>query len=183
MIGRRKSGDAIVDESEDEYGLDELDAFADATDEVDVTEMGLTVKAVPPMSALNSADAEDLRAFLEAERRRKHFCGSDVEEEEEEEEDAVQNQESKVVEHEVIDLVSADELDNWDVDESSVVVFKQEDSDIPPSSSSFRSPNTRQAKFETLRRNPRKVSSDFSDQPPVHRIAGELSNHIKDACY
>ena len=80
--------DAIADESEEEedYDNDELDAFADPPDEVDVRRMGLRVKPVPPMTALNSVDAEDLRSFLDAERRRKHLCGSDAEEEEEEDE-------------------------------------------------------------------------------------------------
>ena len=67
-----------------------------------------------PMTALNSDDAEDLREFLEAERRRKHLYGSDDKVEEEVE---VQNQESEVVEHKIVDLVSEDELENWDVDE------------------------------------------------------------------
>ena len=83
--------DAIADESEEEedYDNDELDAFADPPDEVDVRRMGLRVKPVPPMTALNSVDAEDLRSFLDAERRRKHLCGSDAEEEEEEDEEVV----------------------------------------------------------------------------------------------
>ena len=159
--------DAVADEyeeeeeEEDEYGLDELDAFADTTDEVDVTEMGLRAKPVPPMTALNFADAEDLRAFLEEEHRRKKLYGSDVEEEEEE--DSVQNQESEVVEHEIVNLVSEDELDNWDVDESSVIVLKQDDSDIRSSISNSRTPSTPQAEPETLQMSPRKgnrVSSD-----------------------
>ena len=216
-IAAPAAGDAIADEGtdeeeEDEYDLDELDAFADTTDEVDVTEMGLRVKPVPPMTALNSADAEDLRAFLEAERRRKHLCGSDVEDEDE---DADRNQESEVVEHEIVDLVSEDELDNWDVDESSVVVPKQEDSDsIPSSTSNFRTPSitpsipyvlltppkstSPQAKsgqqHETLRESsPRKrkrVSSDdlpYQVQPPtVYKIPGESKVYFyfyKDACY
>ena len=158
--------DAVADEyeeeeeEEDEYGLDELDAFADTTDEVDVTEMGLRAKPVPPMTALNFADAEDLRAFLEEEHRRKKLYGSDVEEEEE---DSVQNQESEVVEHEIVNLVSEDELDNWDVDESSVIVLKQDDSDIRSSISNSRTPSTPQAEPETLQMSPRKgnrVSSD-----------------------
>ena len=140
----------------------------------------------PPMTALNSADAEDLRSFLEAERRRKHLCGRD-DEEEGEDEDAVQNQESKVVEHEIVDLVSEDELDNWDVDESSAVVFKRKlkKNDIPSSTSNFRSPSIPQAKSETLQSSPRKrnrvssVSDDLPclDQPPtVYKIPGELKH-------
>ena len=211
-IAAPDAGDAIADEGtdeedEDEYGLDELDAFADTTDEVDVIEMGLRVKPVPPMTALNSADAEDLRSFLEAERRRKHLCGSDVEVEEE---DADENQESEVVEHEVVNLVSEDELDNWDVDDSSVVVLKQEDSDIPSSTSNFRTPSitpsipyvlltppkstSPQTESETLRKSPRKrkrVSSDSDDlpcqdQPPtVYKIPGELKHILtfNDVCY
>ena len=104
--------------------------------------MGFGVKpqAVPPMTALNSADAEGLRSFLEAERRRKYLCRSDVEEEDEDE-DVVHIRESKVVEHEIVKLILEDELDNWDVDESSIVVVKHVDSDIPSSSTDFRSPS------------------------------------------
>jgi hypothetical protein len=147
-IAAPATGDAIADEGTDEEeeddDLDELDAFADSTSEVDITgqiEMGLRAKPVPSVSAL--ADAEDLRAFLEAERRRKDLCGSDVEEDDDSSSD--QNQEPEEVEHEVVDLVSEDELDNWDVDESSIVypVLKQEESDIEfvegPSSTKHRS--------------------------------------------
>ena len=174
-IAAPAAGGTIVDEGdEDEYGLDELDAFADTTDEVDVTEIGLRVKSVPPMTALNLADAEDLRTFLEAERRRKHLCGSDVEVEDSEEE-RVQNQESEVVEPEIVDLVSEDELNNWDADESSVVVFKQDDNEMLSSTSDFRMSSIPQAESETLRRSPRKrnrVSSDSNDLP-VYKTPGE----------
>ena len=198
------------DEDEDEDDLDELDAFADTTDDVDVTEVGLRVKpqAVPPMTALNSADAEDLRSFLEAERRRKHLCGSDVEEEEDvedededndededEDEDVGHIRESKVVEHEIVNLISEDELDNWDVDESSAVVVKHVDSDVPSSSTDFRSPSISQTESKTLQKSPRKrkrVSSNsddlpFQDQrPTVYKIPGELKAYLyffNDACY
>jgi hypothetical protein len=158
------SGDAIVDENEDEYDLDELDAFADTTDEI-ITEMGLKTE------------------FLEAERRRKHLCGSDVGEE-----DAVQNQESEFVEHEIVDLVSEDELNNWDVDESNVVVLKQNDSHIPSLTSNFRWPSTPEAESETLRRSPRKrnrVSCDSNDLPcldqipTVYKVPGELKYIVR----
>jgi hypothetical protein len=127
--------DEGTDEEEEDDDLDELDAFADTTSEVDITgqiEMGLRAKPVPPVSVSDLADAEDLREFLEAERRRKDLCGSDVEDEDDDS-PSDQNQEPEVVEHEVVDLVSEDELDNWDVDESSIVypVLKQEEeSDI-----------------------------------------------------
>ena len=179
---RKVDFDTIAAPATGDADLDELDAFADTIDEVDVTKMGLKVNPVSStMTTLNSADAEDLRAFIEAERRRKHLYGSDDEVEEVE----VQNQESEVVEHEIVDLVSEDELDNWDVDESNIVVFKQDVSDIRSSISNFRSPSIRQAKSENLRKSPRKrdrVSSDFDDlscldQPPtVCNITGELKH-------
>lgn len=161
-----------------EYDLDELDAFADTTDEVDVTEMGLKVK---PVTASSLADAEDLRAFLEAERRRKLLFGSD---DEVKEEVVVQNQESEVVEHEIVDLVSEDELNNWDADESSVVIIKQKESNVPSFTSNFRSSSFSKAEPGTLRKSPRKSNrvscSDLpcEDQPPTFfKIPGEL-NHI-----
>ena len=187
-IAAPAAGDAIFDEGsdeeeEDEYDLDELDAFADPTDEVDVSEKDLRIKPMPPMTTVSSADAEDLRAFLEAERRRKHLCGSDVEVEEDsdqasdveheivnliseddcgsdvEEEEEDKNQASEDVEHEIVDLVSEDELDNWDVDESSIVIPKREHSDVPE-------------RHETLRKSPRKrkrtPSDSDHDELPVY---------------
>ena len=44
--------------------------------------MGLRVKSVPPVTTLDSADAEDLCALLDVEFRRKDLCGSDVDVEE-----------------------------------------------------------------------------------------------------
>lgn len=69
------SGDVIDEgtDDEDEYDTDELDAFAHTTS--DITEQ----IEMPPVTALDSADAEDLRAFLEAERKRKDYYGSEVE--------------------------------------------------------------------------------------------------------
>ena len=181
--------DAIVDEGTDEDGKDfdeegedddELDAFAD------------TNKPVLSVTALDSADAEDLRAFLEAESRRKDLCGSDVEVEEDDS-SLDQNQESGVVEHEIVDLVSEDELDNWDVDDSSVVypLIKQEYSDIEivegPTSISPQAESTTESQHEILQESPRKrkrVSSETSlsdlpcqGQPPtVYEIPGELKH-------
>ena len=209
-ISAPDDGDLIADEGtdeeeENEYDLDELDAFADTTDE-DVIEMGLRIRSVPPMTALNSADAEDLRAFLEEERKRKDFYGSDVEAEDE---DADQNQEFEVVEHEIVNLVSEDELDNWDINESSVVVPKREDSDILSSTSNLRtpsitpsvpyvlltppkstSPQAVSGQHENLQKSPRKrkrVSSDSNYLPchdqPVYKIPGENSFFLKNTRY
>ena len=158
-----RASTAIFDESEDEYGVDELDAFADTTDEIDAIEMGLRIKSVPPMAPLNSSDAEPGRKHVQ------------------EEKDTVQKEESEVAEHEIVDLVSEDELNIWKVDESNVVVFKREDTS---STSNLRSPSI-QAESETLRRSPRKknrvtsASDDLPclDQPQTdYKIPGEL-NH------
>ena len=199
-IAAPAAGDATVDESTDEEeeeeeeegeDHDELDAFAD------------TNKLVRPVTALDLADAEDLRAFLEAERRRKDLCGSDVEIEEDAYPTTDQNQESEDAEYESVNSVSEDELDNWDVDESSVVypVIKQEDSDIEivegPFSIGPQAESTTERQHETLQESSRKrkrVSSEtsFSDNPPhqeqppaVYKIPGELKHivtFIKDAC-
>ncbi|KAJ3513042.1 hypothetical protein NLJ89_g3169 [Agrocybe chaxingu] len=79
----------LEDEDDDEYDLDELDAFAETSsepydvDDQDDSELKAGGIAVPPVTPLNPADAEDLRQFLAAERQRKEICGSDVDEDEE----------------------------------------------------------------------------------------------------
>ena len=150
--------DAIANDEDEEnkYDTDELDTFADTTSEIDNTiqsEIGLRVRPVPPVTPLDLADAEDLRAFLEAEQRRKQLCGS-----EDEDSDSTSDTESRASEVEqesaadfedspndaveiseiypgsptlCVDSASGDELDNWDIDESSVIspVLKEEDND------------------------------------------------------
>lgn len=147
--------DTGEEEEEDEYGVDELDAFADATTPEIKNEIGLRARPVPPLTTLEPADAEDLRAFLEAEQRRKQLCGSEVEagskvgseveveagsevEAEAETEGSEVEEVSNAAEASVgsqialyVDSASEDELDNWDIGESSVVhpVLKREDND------------------------------------------------------
>ncbi|CAA7261405.1 unnamed protein product [Cyclocybe aegerita] len=80
--------DSELEEEDDEYDLDELDAFAETSsepydvDDQDDSELKAGGIAVPPVTPLNPADAEDLRQFLAAERQRKEICGSDVDEDE-----------------------------------------------------------------------------------------------------
>ena len=130
------------EEEEDGYDLDELDAFADTTSEVDNAEL--------EQREMTLADAEDLRAFLEAERTRRDLYGSEVEDDDntedlcaflnaerkrkdicgsevEEDDYSTPDQDSRTA----LDSGSEDELDNWDVDESNVVhhLPKQEDDD------------------------------------------------------
>ncbi|KDR82676.1 hypothetical protein GALMADRAFT_263131 [Galerina marginata CBS 339.88] len=177
------------EEDDDEYGLDELDAFAEEDPVTFDSEAGNPDpedlgRFVPLYTPLDQADAEDLREFMDAERQRKELCGSDFDVNEDDayySEDAHSNHRSEVgssagleedrlslgdegeVDHAhsqeqeedegvegandgpaqllkqalPIDLVSEDELDNWDVDEASIVhsVVKNEaeddsDSDI-----------------------------------------------------
>ncbi|KAF9464168.1 hypothetical protein BDZ94DRAFT_1257174 [Collybia nuda] len=69
------------DEEEDEDDIDELDSFAP---QQSIGGQPLIVEEVtrnvPPVREMDPADAEDLKQFLEAERRRRETCGSEVEE-------------------------------------------------------------------------------------------------------
>ena len=116
-------------DEEEKDGYDELDAFADTTSEVDTAEL--------EQREMTLADAEDLRAFLEAERTRRDLYGDEVEDDDnaenlcwsevEEDDYSTPDQDSGTA----LDFGSEDELDNWDVDESNVVyhLSKQEDND------------------------------------------------------
>ncbi|KAH9480531.1 hypothetical protein JR316_0007131 [Psilocybe cubensis] len=76
------------EEEEDEYDIDELDAFADDASEISYQDMEghpddeHIERDVPPSTILTAADAEDLREFMNAERLRRELCGSDLEDEE-----------------------------------------------------------------------------------------------------
>jgi Centromere protein Scm3 len=136
---------ADEDTDEDEYDTDELDAFADTTSEVDNAELEqreMTLADAEDLRAFLEAErtrrdlygsevedddnAEDLCAFLDAERKRKDICGSEVEEDGY----STPDQDSRTA----LDSGSEDELDNWDVDESNAVYHllqqKDNDSDI-----------------------------------------------------
>lgn len=69
------------DEEEDDDDIDELDSFA-APRGLERQELSAEadVRNMPPVREMDPADAEDLRQFLEAERRRRETCGSEVEE-------------------------------------------------------------------------------------------------------
>jgi hypothetical protein len=62
---------------EDEYGVDELDAFQDEISEAGAP-CGLDVgaKIMPLVTPLGPADADDLREFMEAEQKRRELYGS-----------------------------------------------------------------------------------------------------------
>ena len=84
------------------------------------------------------------------------------------------DQDSEDVEQESVDSVSEDELDNWEIDESSIIypVVKQEDCEIEivegPSSTSPQAEST-ERRHETPRENSRKtkrVSSEASFSDP-----------------
>jgi len=141
------SGDEGSDlsDADDEYGLDELDAFADTG----TLENEPLLKHVPPLDVTNPIDAEALQEFEEAERRRKETCGSEGEESEVqvwdltsligdesggetleeygntgpegEEEDEGVNLPTESWRHFTDSDGSDDELGNWTVDESSIV--------------------------------------------------------------
>ncbi|KAH9942873.1 hypothetical protein B0H21DRAFT_506058 [Amylocystis lapponica] len=68
-------------ENEDD-DVDEIDAFAPEANISDELEMEKEKLHVPPVRAMDPADAEDLREFLEAEQRRKELHGDDEEDEE-----------------------------------------------------------------------------------------------------
>ena len=67
-----------------------MDAFVDPeSDGCGLGDEGSLGKVFPLVTSLDHADAEDLREFLEAERKRREQCGSDVCEEVCEERQAV----------------------------------------------------------------------------------------------
>ncbi len=77
-----------------EYEADELDAFGGEEEEelLDVDDGGGLAldmgRLMPPVTPLDPADANDLREFMEAEKRRREICGSDVEGQDADEEDS-----------------------------------------------------------------------------------------------
>ena len=150
------TADEGTDEDEDEYDTDELDAFADTISKADNAEQSEKELRVPPVTGLGLADADDLRAFLEAERRRKDLCGNEVEEDDYSTDSGPAGTEDLhsflEAEHNLrtgkdlhagevedleddgrtaLDSASEDELNNWHPDESNIVypVLKQGDDD------------------------------------------------------
>ena len=116
--------ETATDESGDEDGVDELDAFTEEHDYLEDVFLERGLQRPPPKSS--NVDFEygyDLKEFLEAEERRKEKYGSDLEEYEESEgeEDDAQNLPgtSSTVCSE--DSDSDDELDNWAPTEASKV--------------------------------------------------------------
>ena len=67
------SSEGVVDPDDD---FDELDAFAIEADISDEMEKQLS-RNIQPVQEMNPADAEDLREFLEAEKKRKESCGDE----------------------------------------------------------------------------------------------------------
>ena len=70
--------DSVVEDDEEGYEQDELDAFAASDDSSDLAEGDSNVNFVSTRTVLDAADAEDLQDFLEAERIRREQCGADV---------------------------------------------------------------------------------------------------------
>ncbi|KAG5641545.1 hypothetical protein DXG03_004791 [Asterophora parasitica] len=70
--------DSTEDENDDEDEVDELDAFASPGPNEIGVEVETEGRRVPPVEAADPRDAEDLREFLEAERRRREVYGSEV---------------------------------------------------------------------------------------------------------
>ena len=75
--------DSGVGEGEGDDDVDELDAFAGGGDTEGDEGRNVVVggRNVPPVRVMDPADAEDLREFMEAEKRRREECGSEGEEE------------------------------------------------------------------------------------------------------
>lgn len=145
--------------SEDEEAADELDAFSEGHDFLDILAKGLQ-PAQRAASNHGSGDADDLKEFLEAEKRRKEEYGSDVGEEElepshitrgngtlspspttdsefdnDEEDHNVPHDRpptsSSVYQSGGEESFSDDELDNWELTEASRVVVTDDTRDFP----------------------------------------------------
>ncbi|KAJ3568753.1 hypothetical protein NP233_g5509 [Leucocoprinus birnbaumii] len=117
----------VADESEDEDGIDELDAFPEEHDFLeDVFARGLQKVSAPDEG---SGDEDDLEDFLEAEQRRKEEFGSDIEEEEL----AVSSGQPAERTHPDISNELVNELEDEDEDEETVGGSH----DVPGTSSSY----------------------------------------------
>ncbi|KAH8104544.1 hypothetical protein BXZ70DRAFT_594211 [Cristinia sonorae] len=68
-------------EEDADTDVDPLDAFAPEHEEAGGFGLKAIVEKVPPVQEMDPRDAEDLRAFLEAEKLRKERCGAEGEEE------------------------------------------------------------------------------------------------------
>ncbi|KAF8967050.1 hypothetical protein BDZ97DRAFT_1917003 [Flammula alnicola] len=77
-----EGSDSAEEDEEDEYDLDELDAFADTdadtcgSERDGKCELEAGGKVVPPVTPLDPIDAEDLREFMDAERKRREFAAA-----------------------------------------------------------------------------------------------------------
>ncbi|OCH91843.1 hypothetical protein OBBRIDRAFT_491116 [Obba rivulosa] len=79
--GAQDTGDASSEGggplTEPEEEVDEIDAFATPAPEANFSDEWEKAKNVPPVQVLDPADAQDLEAFMEAERRRKELYGDE----------------------------------------------------------------------------------------------------------
>jgi hypothetical protein len=69
------------DEEDEDDDVDELDSFVNpgGDEELDGVLLDVDGRRVPPVTEMDPADAEDLKQFLEAERRRRETCGGEEE--------------------------------------------------------------------------------------------------------
>ncbi|KAG6903261.1 hypothetical protein C0995_000156 [Termitomyces sp. Mi166 len=131
-----------LEEDEEEDEIDELDSFANPP---------MRDMHAPPLTDLDTRDAQDLKEFMEAEQRRREIYGSEADETEgsiyesqleqtpvEEFDRAVSQEDSEgdqtsdePLEPIYVDSGSEDELGGWDLKEASTVyrLPKEEDSD------------------------------------------------------
>ncbi|KAF9013393.1 hypothetical protein BDQ17DRAFT_1343349 [Cyathus striatus] len=77
-------GEDEEEDNEDEGDVDELDTITRVDSdcyELEALETQIHARTMPLVSSLNPVDAEDLKEFMEAEKRRKELCGSEPEDE------------------------------------------------------------------------------------------------------
>ncbi|KAF8895536.1 hypothetical protein BD779DRAFT_1500046 [Infundibulicybe gibba] len=84
-----KFGCLVEGEGEEEEDTDDLDAISDKSSGEEGNPLTERFRHVPPVTEMDPADAEDLKRFLEAERRRKESCPGGAEDSEESEHERV----------------------------------------------------------------------------------------------
>ncbi|GLB38511.1 hypothetical protein LshimejAT787_0503760 [Lyophyllum shimeji] len=119
-----EEGEAEEDNEEDE--VDELDSFAQA--EMPDIDLGADERKVPPVTEMDPRDAEDLREFLEAERKRKELYGYEVDETE----GSVYESQGEEVYPEDSQHEPTDDDANPEVDEEDDVSHQLDDGRTPP---------------------------------------------------
>ncbi|KAF9485840.1 hypothetical protein BDN70DRAFT_889859 [Pholiota conissans] len=128
-----EGSDTREDLEKDEYDVDELDAFLDNSSDAGVSDadtpcdLQMGAQIMPLVPPLGPADTDDLREFMEAERKRRELYGSEDEQDDEryslEDHEAVNG--AGVGVQQSLNIID-DDKDNDDAEEERVVEHEEE---------------------------------------------------------